>query len=172
MRKQGREGSADGIFVIDPLDTASHDPTISPTDHLPLRVELQPIESLLGEVTSIVTYRSLSHGLDVFADNHVPVDGFEYLLVDTLHGEPICELLLDFLFFTTQLVDFEASENFGGMRLSELTVKSYGQEPESLGLLHLVGEAEQRSLIEVPAAVFEGTRLVQPPPLEQPSREE
>jgi hypothetical protein len=73
MRKQGREGSPNGIFVIDPLNTTGHDTSISPTDHLPLRIELQPKESLLGEVASIVPYGLLSHGLDVFADNHVPV---------------------------------------------------------------------------------------------------
>ena len=137
-----------------------------------MRVELEAIESLLGEVASIVPNCSLSHGLDVLADNHVPVEGFEYLLVDTLHSEAICELLLDFLFFTPQLVNFEAAEHFGCMLPSELPVKSNGQELESLPLLHLVGEAQQRSLIEVPAAVFEGTLLVQPPPLQQASREQ
>jgi hypothetical protein len=81
-------------------------------------------------------------------------------------------LLLDFLFFPPQLADFKASEHFGGMLLSELPMKSNGQEPKSLGLLHLIGEAKQRSLIQKPAAVFEGTLLVQPPPLDQPSREQ
>ena len=147
MLKQGREGSPYGVFVIDPLDTTGHNTSISPTDHLPLRIELQPKESLLGEVASIVPNCCLSHGFDVFADNHVPVQGFEYFLVDTLHGEAICELLLDFLFFPSQLVYFKASEHFRGMLLSELPMKSNGQEPKSLGLLHLIGEAKQRSLI-------------------------
>jgi hypothetical protein len=172
MRKQGREGITDVIMVIDPLNTASHDRTISPTDNPPLRVELESIEPLLGEVASVIPCSSLSHGFDVLADNHVPVDCFEYLLVDTLHSEAICELLLDFLFFTPQLVDFEASEHFWSMLPSELPMKSNGQEPESLGLLHLVGKTEQRSLIQVPAAVFKGTRLVQPPPLQQASGEQ
>jgi hypothetical protein len=54
MRKQGREGITDVILVIDPLNTASHDRTISPTDNPPLRIELESIEPLLGEVASIV----------------------------------------------------------------------------------------------------------------------
>ena len=58
------------------------------------------------------------------------------------------------------------------MLLPESPIKSNSQEPKSLGLLYLIGEAKQRSLVQVPAAVIEGTLLVQPPPLYQPSGEQ
>jgi hypothetical protein len=60
-------------------------------------MHLQSEEPFLRQIAAIVPDGTGSHGFQVFAHDHVPVEGFEDLLVYSLNCETICELLLDFL---------------------------------------------------------------------------